>query len=179
MRTWMLRREKTLWLKVQIKCWGKFKRKTAKVVFWNLVVFFTFWYFTEKYFEMNVSAVGCFEPKWAAFDMQAVWPDLAIYWTLGNFLMPLAPINLPKSPSFLGNLCKGVKIYHFSSGNHFGATFIDIWRFFWSHCSWVTFTRQCKCQEIAFRRRKNFAAGWCAICLKRITVILLPFISPY
>ena len=28
-----------------------------------------------------------------------VWPDWAIYWTLGNFLKPLATINLPKSPS--------------------------------------------------------------------------------
>ena len=44
-----------------------------------------------------------------------VWPDLAIYWTLGNFLKPLATINLPKSSTFLGNVCEGVKIYHFSS----------------------------------------------------------------
>jgi len=27
----------------------------------------------------------------------------------------LATINLPKSPTFLGNFCKGVKIGHFSS----------------------------------------------------------------
>ena len=26
-----------------------------------------------------------------------------IYWTLGNFSKPLAAINLPKSPTFLGN----------------------------------------------------------------------------
>ena len=45
----------------------------------------------------------------------AVWPDLAIFWTLGNFLKPLAAINLPKSPTFLGKFCKGVKIFHFSS----------------------------------------------------------------
>ena len=32
----------------------------------------------------------------------------------GNFLKPLATINLPKSLTFLGNFCKGVKIYHFS-----------------------------------------------------------------
>ena len=32
-----------------------------------------------------------------------------------EFLKPLAAINLPKSPTFLGNFCKGVKIYHFSS----------------------------------------------------------------
>ena len=45
----------------------------------------------------------------------AVWPDWAIYLTLGNFLKPLATINLPKSLTFLGNICKGVKIYYFSS----------------------------------------------------------------
>ena len=47
--------------------------------------------------------------------LEPVWPDWAIYWTLGNFLKPLATINLPKSPTFLGNFCKGVKIYHISS----------------------------------------------------------------
>ena len=50
----------------------------------------------------------------------AVWPDLAIYWTLGNFLKPLATINLPQSPPFLGNFCKGVKSVHFSSETIFG-----------------------------------------------------------
>ena len=33
----------------------------------------------------------------------------------GNLLKPLATINLPKSSSFFGNFCKGVKIYHFPS----------------------------------------------------------------
>ena len=28
---------------------------------------------------------------------------------LGNFSKPLATINLPNSPTFLGNVCKGVK----------------------------------------------------------------------
>ena len=51
-------------------------------------------------------------PKWGWFT---VWPDWAIYWTLGNFLNPLAAINLSKSPTFLDNFWKGVKIYHFSS----------------------------------------------------------------
>ena len=32
---------------------------------------------------------------------------------LGNFLKPLATIILPKSPTFLGNFCKGVKVYLF------------------------------------------------------------------
>ena len=39
---------------------------------------------------------------------------------LGNYLKPLATINLPNSPTFLGNFCKGVKIYHCSSEIIFG-----------------------------------------------------------
>ena len=44
-------------------------------------------------------------------------------WTLGHFLKPLATIKLPKSPAFLGNFSKGVKIYHFSSEIIFGQLF--------------------------------------------------------
>ena len=39
---------------------------------------------------------------------------------LGNFLETLARINLPKSPTFLGNFSKVVKIYHFSTEIIFG-----------------------------------------------------------
>ena len=49
-----------------------------------------------------------------------VWQDWAIFCTFGNFLKPLAPINLPKSLTFLGNFSKGVKIYHFSYEIIFG-----------------------------------------------------------
>ena len=42
-------------------------------------------------------------------ESQPAWPDWAIYWTLGNFLKPLSTINLHKSPTFLGNFCKGVQ----------------------------------------------------------------------
>ena len=52
--------------------------------------------------------------------MEAVCPDWAIYWTMGHFLKPLAAINLPKSPTFLGNFCKDVKIIHFSLEIIFG-----------------------------------------------------------
>ena len=51
---------------------------------------------------------------------------------LGNLLdfsKPVAIISLPKLPTFLGNFCKGVKIYHFSSEILFGQllwTFGDI-----------------------------------------------------
>ena len=43
-----------------------------------------------------------------------------IYWTLGHFLKPLATNYLLKSPTSLGNFCKGDKIYHFSSEIIFG-----------------------------------------------------------
>ena len=52
--------------------------------------------------------------------LRAVWPDWAIYCTLGNNSKPLAAINLPKYPTFLGNFCKGVKIINFSSEIIFG-----------------------------------------------------------
>ena len=39
---------------------------------------------------------------------------------LHDFLKPLATIILLKSPTVLGNFCKGVKIYHFSSEIIFG-----------------------------------------------------------
>ena len=35
----------------------------------------------------------------------SVWPYWSIYWTLYNFLKPLATFNLPKSPTFVGNFC--------------------------------------------------------------------------
>ena len=52
--------------------------------------------------------------------IRTVWPDWAIYWTLCNFLKPLATINLSKYLTFLGNFCKGVKVIHFSCEIIFG-----------------------------------------------------------
>ena len=60
----------------------------------------------------------------------SVWPYLMIYWTLGNFLKPLATINLLKPPPFLGNFCKGVKIIHFSSENIFGQLLLTFGDFY-------------------------------------------------
>ena len=42
------------------------------------------------------------------------------FWTLGNFLKPLAGINLPKSPSFLCKFYKGINFFHFSCEIIFG-----------------------------------------------------------
>ena len=80
----------------------------------------------------------CSLPMQIDFDrdygpLGAVWPDWAIYYTLGNFLKPLATINLPKSPTFLGNFGKGVKIYHFSYEISFGQLLWTFGDFFWSH----------------------------------------------
>ena len=61
------------------------------------------------------------------YQSDQIWRFIGLW---GNFLKPLATINLPKSPTFLGNFYKGVKIYHFSSEIIFGTTFIDIWQFF-------------------------------------------------
>ena len=64
------------------------------------------------------------EAPLASLDLEgethSVWPDWTIYSTYGNFSKPLATINLAKSPTFLSNYCKGVKIYHFSIEIIFG-----------------------------------------------------------
>ena len=64
--------------------------------------------------------------------LEPVWPDWAIRWILGRFLKLLATINLPKSPTFVGNFCKGVKIYHLIVKS-FWATNLEILWFFSGH----------------------------------------------
>ena len=66
--------------------------------------------------------------------LQPVWPDWAIYWTLSSFSKHLATINLPKSPIFLGNFCKGVKIFNFCSEIIFGQILQTFGDFYWSLC---------------------------------------------
>ena len=69
--------------------------------------------------------------QWVTLVLLPLWPSglqmTAISVTrlgdllhFGNFLKPLATINLPKLLTFLGTFCKGVKIYHFSSEINFG-----------------------------------------------------------
>ena len=62
-----------------------------------------------------------------------MWPDWAIYYTLGNFSKPRATINLPKSPTHFRPFCKGVKIFHLTRDFLFGWTFIDNGRLFTRH----------------------------------------------
>ena len=62
-----------------------------------------------------------------------MWPDWAIYWTLGNILKPLATINLPKSSSFLGNFCKGLKYIIFLVKSYLSNFYRHLIIFIWSH----------------------------------------------
>ena len=61
----------------------------------------------------------------------SVWPDWALYWTLGSFSKPLATINFPKSPTFLGNFCKGLKFFLVKS--FLGNFYRPLATFYWSH----------------------------------------------
>ena len=71
----------------------------------------------------------------------AVWPDWAIFYTFGNFLKPLATTNLPKSLTFLGNFCKGVKSYHFLVKSILGNFYRHLVNFFWWH--WIVMQQNC------------------------------------
>ena len=68
-----------------------------------------------------------------SWDLEPVWPDWAIYWTLGNFSKPVATISLRKSRTFLGNSCKGVKIFNFSSEIILGNFYRHLAKFDWPH----------------------------------------------
>ena len=59
--------------------------------------------------------------------LHTVWPDWAIYWTLGNFLMPLAAINLPKSPTFLGNFYWHLAIFFWLDWLHSTSLIQTFW----------------------------------------------------
>ena len=63
-----------------------------------------------------------------------VWPDWAIYCTLGNFSKPAGTIILTKLPKLFGNFCKGVKIFHVSSDIILGNFYWHYATFYWSLC---------------------------------------------
>ena len=108
----------------------------------------------------------------------AVWPDWAVYWTLGIFTKPLATINLPKSPTFLGNFCEIVKIFKFFQWIHFWATFIDIGWLFTGHtggwtcstflCLWVNVSPMVnvKCSSSRRRWMLRWPSRWAEIRVK-------------
>ena len=55
---------------------------------------------TSKSFIDSLLKLIVVSNSWNLSSMEAVWPDWAIYWTLGNFLKPLGTINLSKSLRF-------------------------------------------------------------------------------
>ena len=65
---------------------------------------------------LSFAKVSSLFKQWLA--LQAVWPDLVIYYTLGNFSKPRSTIILPTH--ILGNFCKSVKIFHFTKEILFG-----------------------------------------------------------
>ena len=85
-----------------------------------------------------------------------MWPDLAIYWTLDNFFKSLATIDLPKSPTFLDNFCKGLKIYQYSSEIILG-NFLDIWRFFSGHTAQISHVWFMQQLGFTFIERNHFS----------------------
>ena len=73
----------------------------------------------------------------SSVDLYAVWPDWAIFYTLGNFSKPVATIILPKLPTLLGNFVK-VSIYFIFLVKSFLATFKDFWWLFTGHAVSMT-----------------------------------------
>ena len=55
---------------------------------------------------MGACCYGC----WKICTLWPVWPDWAIYWTLGNFLKPLATIYLPKSLTLFKEQIRALQI---------------------------------------------------------------------
>ena len=122
-----------------MKCWKSLKRLALSQTRLIEAAFISFKF---EWIKVKRNPLIC-SPMWPAElkgtngHKWSVWPDLGIYWTLGSFSKPLATINLPKSPTFLGNFCKGVKIIHFSSEISFRQLFFrHLAIFFWSHCKW-------------------------------------------
>ena len=84
-------------------------------------IFANFWFIGARNFVGHQLIDYC---RW----WRSVWPDWAIYSTLGNFSKPVAAtIILPKSCQIFRQFCK------FFSWNHFWASFKEIWRLFTGH----------------------------------------------
>ena len=67
-------------------------------------------------------------------ERSTAWPDWVVCGTLDNFSKPLAAIYLPKSHTFLGDFCKGVKIFIFLVKSFLGNFYRNLAFFYWSHC---------------------------------------------
>ena len=78
---------------------------------------------------LSFAKVSSLFKQWLA--LQAVWPDLVIYYTLGNFSKPRSTIILPTH--ILGNFCKSVKIFHFTKEILFGQLLLTFGQLFTGH----------------------------------------------
>ena len=68
-------------------------------------------------------------------DILCEWGAISFRRTLmiGLLVSSNPTISLPKSTTFLGNFCKGVKNYHFSSKIILGNFYRHLETFYWSH----------------------------------------------
>ena len=78
---------------------------------------------------IKVEQVVCIQ-----LSLHAVWPDWAIYSTLGNFSKLVATIILPKLYRFFAIFVKVMTIFHFSSEIILGNFYRHLATFYWSHC---------------------------------------------
>ena len=69
----------------------------------------------------------------ASFCLWSVWPDWAIYCTLGNLSKPVARIYLPKSPTFFAIFGKASKSFIFLVQSNLGNFYRYLATFYWSH----------------------------------------------
>ena len=103
------------------------------------------------------------------FRLCSMWPDWAIYWPLGNFSKPLATINLPKFLTFLGNFCKGIKSFNFTSEIIFGQLLSTFGDFYWSH--WLCLTHRKEHTD------STFEGGGSIVKRKKIEVFDFDFVA--
>ena len=59
-------------------------------------------------------------PAQPGVTMISVWPDLVIYYTSGNFSKPGQQLFCQNSQQILGNFCKGIQIFQFTTEILFG-----------------------------------------------------------
>ena len=84
-------------------------------------------------------------------DSWSVWPDWAIYCTLGNFLKPAATIILHKSPTFLAIFVEVTKSLIFLVESFLAKFYRHLATFYWSHWYWSSnsfrFSTLDECEE--------------------------------